>query len=110
MITIKQILSQALAHIQKGWTQGRSWEIRDGVDCYCAIAAIGKVESTLYNIMPMQQATQLGNDAIRVLDKFIPESEKYAGSVVNYNDDLTTTKEDVINLYKKAIDSLPDWD
>lgn len=105
IITVKEMLTQALTLVERGWVQGRATTTRKGIDHVCAIAAIGMIEDGLCGSDSTSEVLKLGDDAVKALRAAIPGS---FSSVIDYNDHSSTTKKDVINLFKRAIDSLPD--
>ncbi len=103
-MTTKDLLIAGRARIERGWCQGTYARDDDGVQVYaedldypglsfCALGAIG------------EQISRCEGAAL-ILANHIPKDRRYplnARSVSWFNDDPSTTKEDVLALYDRAI-------
>lgn len=94
---IRKIIETAFCLVESGWTQGDFRRVRDGRMCYCAVGAI-------YEASKRWQPNKY-NDTLRAVERCVPSTYKSctANRVIDFNDDPQTTKEDVLNLFKKAL-------
>ena len=91
-------LKEAADLIAQGWTQWR-YTLKDktGHTSYCALGALFATVDIMENGLEA---------ALRRLANALPEgylSEFPRDSIVKFNDDPNTTKEDVLLVFKKAI-------
>ncbi len=111
-----QFLTEALDLIQKGWT--KSYHAKD-VNGKCVFAtapeavsfcAAGAVVRAIADNHPYGSNTEGPFIyCLSLLKKHIPvdkfSEDFYSGNpITNYNDNPTTTKEDIVNLFQKAIE------
>lgn len=98
----RKCLEVGLRRIESGWTKGNSRLLVNGEMHYCAIGAIIDQPAstytdawwTLVNAMKPEQAEKAS----------VPDScEANHGWIIRFNDDPTTTKEDVVQLFKRAL-------
>jgi hypothetical protein len=103
-LTIVNRLIEGKSHIEEGWRKG-SQGGRDLNNGYCALDAIG------LNLTPANR-DPIAIDAMWFLHEALPRScgyyhyrKKYRCSGVwQYNDSKTTTIEDMLTLFDKAIE------
>jgi len=92
MPTPKEVLTEALRLIKKGWTKGAMYD--PDTDCYCAAGALQAAAG------PYGMAELLARDILKEVIK------KHCSGIgiVTFNDDPRTTKGKVIAVFKEAID------
>ena len=99
-MTAKQILQEGRTLIEKGWTQEKFARDADGdavlaksprACAWCAEGALYAVEKNFLAV----------GEAISLLDDLAKDQEY--DSACDFNDHPDTTREDVLDLYNKAI-------
>lgn len=102
---ITDALKVARDRLDQGWCQFRIWDrFTDGVCGLGAInyAAYGRYVSFLSDVNT--PAWELSQDLRRVVASSIPGARKGGeSSIVKYNDLSTTTKEDMLTIFDKAL-------
>jgi hypothetical protein len=116
----KEHLVKARELIANGWTQGDLWYEREGKICYCldgaVAAAHGHEKPDWNNIAEPAVRADLKLLAQEVVPELttigyqysVPEADYRAKEMVYlYNDNSTTTQEDVITFLDKVIENYP---
>lgn len=97
----KIILQRARALLAEHWNKG-AWYDEEG-QTYCALGAVQAAGSYSKDpIIAAHSQTAGSEKAIQYLMKAIPM--KYGGSIIGFNDNPSTTHEDVLSAYDRAIE------
>ena len=87
--------------VAKGWYRG--W-VTDGKGNYCAVGALNKVSGFMDAESPIPEHLCLRRDqAYEVLRAYLPVPYR---EVAEYNDAKSTTHQDILNLFDKALADL----
>lgn len=94
-------LGAARDEIDKGWTRGT---LQDHLGNVCAVGAISRVaaQANPQGLDAFVETCAAGNAAAAALDKVVQELG--GNTIMEFND--TSTKEDVLNAFDKAIAQL----
>ena len=108
------LLTEARALIERGWTQGASARDKNGdvvsvasvrAVCWCPLGAIRSVTRGLDNAAVLDQ--NLRARFTLACPVYINHSASYSGaawfSIAAWNDEHTTTQDDVLSAFTKAI-------
>lgn len=98
-MNLSEILTNARDRINNGWCKGA---YADGEGNYCAMGALGEAAK--------MQSGLLSDDYARAYTHLNGQLPAFGFStqdqdVVDFNDDEMTTKQDVLDLFTKAINS-----
>jgi hypothetical protein len=104
MITVKQVLIEARdLLINVGWTQGVMCRYKDGKpSCYCSVGAISQILMS-HEIRKVSR-NSMEENSILLLRYAIRKQVEYNHSVMSFNDAPGRTKEEVIDVFTKAIE------
>lgn len=101
-MTTREVLvaARALIATPERWTKETSSWVRNGIECFCAIGAIGRAVDHDHNA----PATEDVNDALRAaMPAWFLDRRTGRPSIVEFNDAPTTTHADVLQLFDRAI-------
>ena len=108
-MTTKEVLEQARALIERGWTQGTAARNANGdhvaatsrhACMWCATGALYVV----YERIPEWRDDPKTNQVADLLRSAIPKgSNDYHQTIVGFNDAIETTKADILSIFDKAI-------
>lgn len=97
-MSVTQILQVARDRLDKGWHQGDLGDYHSDNGGVCAYGALIYARDTMnFNNINLMA------DVIPILRRLLPQGQK---SLPGFNDAETTTKEDVLNLFDKALADL----
>jgi hypothetical protein len=101
-MTPEEILTKAQEHIQNGWGKGSYEDVNGNV---CSMGAIYKAAGMLdekggVKDLPMASVTY----AIQALTNVVMDEVPGTSCVVVFNDYANTTQEDVLLMFKKAVE------
>ena len=100
-VTNKAILTKALELIQTyGWIQHSSGSIGIG---YCAFGAVYDAVSGLYKSWSSER-DKAETSTLDLLNKQVKNVSSDHTNIVGYNDELNRTKEEVLAIFRRAID------
>ena len=115
-MTTKEILEQARALIERGWTQNASARNADGDHVaptsrhackWCASGALNTVYETIQNWRD-DPKTEEASDLVRAA---IPKgSNDFHKTIIGFNDAIETTKADILSVFDEAIARCEDDD
>src|SRR4051812_17319567 len=96
--TPQEVLREAADYIgEHGWTQGSYRDYDGGVCALGAIASVtGSVVLDCNGDLAALYASDLGDQAVKILKASLSPGKKWPRSVPNWNDDPGRTAEDVI--------------
>ena len=88
-------LRLGLERVKVGWTQGRFFEVKNGVPCYCATGAISDPGGS--------PGTAFGCDAVyfRCVDAIVRTIG--CSSIPTWNDEAWRTQAEVVDLFVRTI-------
>lgn len=94
MNEVTEGLEKAAALIEQGWCQGQYSDFFEGKENYCPVGALGAL-----GLSPFLRGQMYDR-----LAKHVPKnSQSFLNSITHFNDQPSTTKEDILLLFKKAI-------
>jgi hypothetical protein len=96
-----QVLQEARALVEQGWTQGPYHAVVDGMDCYCALGAI----YTVVGLPCLSHRANAHRGAQGALDWAAKRvSHGKTASAIVYNEQPGRTKEQVLHLFDVALE------